>query len=410
MINNLFFIISLIWFIAIIQPSEGKFYKDIYHTTSEIFSRLDFLSNGPCQGILKRKTSFDKLNQLVYYTIDSPTPGKKQPVYILFGEHSRELISPELGLFMIETLCKQNNKYSKMTISKILEQNSFLIVPIVNVPGKIAVENGNTCKRTNENNVDLNRNWDIHFKFTNSEDTASGEFAFSEWQTRILNKLLIDFKAKVFISVHSGALGMYTPPAYKMIDMKNLTDEKFQKVKKLIKILNVLNEKYCQCEAGPAANQLLYECPGNCMDYAYEKQSIPYSFAFEIFTNQHGNKAFLDIINSSNPAIFDYNEFITKFKNTDMSTLFIQKSSKLRGSFLQIDDLAVEKIKTHDHNHNHENTQFSCFSQTSTTYPHTEEFCMNQFNPLTHQHKDNTVINWTNVIFELLSLIYQIEK
>ena len=347
-------------------------------------------------------------DQLVYYILESTKAGNRQSVYILFGEHSRELISPELGMYMIETLCGQNSLYDKPTINMILEQNRFLIVPIVNVPGKIAVEKGDFCKRTNENGVDLNRNWNVHFKTTiNDPDQNSGDHAFSEWQTRVLRKILIEFKPKIFISVHSGALGMYSPPAYKMIDINNLTDEKFQNIKKLIKILNLLNEKYCNCKAGPAANELWYVCPGNCLDYAYEREIVPYSFAFEIFTNQNKNKFFLDLINSRNPTIFNYKEFIKKFKNNDFASFFIQKSSKLRGNFLQMDSLAIEKIKSHDHSH--ENSEFSCFAQTTTSWQRTEEFCMHQFNPLTQQHKDNTVINWTNVIFELVSLIYQID-
>lgn len=410
MLKNHVYLLCLISFFSLIQHIDMKYYHNIYHTTEEIFSRLDSLADSTCNNILQKKTFSVGSNEMKYYFLSSPSKTNKQNVYILFGEHSRELISPELALFFMETLCGEGYLYDKNTVVKILEQNNFLIFPIVNVPGKLEVEKGNFCKRTNENGVDLNRNWDSHFNNQNDDpDQNSGKHPFSEWQTQVLRKVLIDFKPKVFISIHSGALGLYTPPAYKIVDMKTMNDEKFKHIKNLIKILNILNDKYCNCKAGPAANELWYVCPGNCLDYAYEKVTIPYSFAFEIFTNQEKNKYFNDIINSENPTIFNYEKFIKDFESNQIASLFIQKSSsKLRSNFLQIDSLAEEKIK--NHSHSHENSEFSCFAQTSTKYPRTKEFCMNQFNPLTQRHKDNTVINWTNVIFELTSLTYQLDK
>ena len=413
MLKNYVYIFYFICFTSLIQLTNSKFFHNIYHTSLEILTKLDSLSSGSCQGILKKQSSKLENNELIYYIVDKQPTKPKQSVYILFGEHSRELISPELGLYMIETLCGINPIYDQETVNKILEQNKFLIVPIVNVPGKIAVENGNFCKRTNENGVDLNRNWNSHFKPSSVDDPDqySGDHAFSEWQTRVLNQLLIQFKAKIFISVHSGALGMYSPPAYKFLNMKNL-DQKFEKIKNLIKVLDVLNDKYCNCKAGPAANELVYLCPGNCLDYAYEKELVHYSFAFEIFTNQKKNKLFLDIINSDNPKVFNYKEFISNYSRDNLATLFIEKdqikTTKLKGSFLQIDSLNVENLKHHDHSHD-ENSEYSCFAQSMTKYPRTKEFCLNQFNPLTQKHRDNTVINWTNVIFELVSLINQID-
>jgi len=342
--------------------------------------------------------------------MDSGSDSQKQNVYAIFGEHSRELISPELALYMVETLCGQNSLYDRNTLNAILDQNRFLIVPVVNVAGKLEVENGNFCKRTNENGVDLNRNWGAHFKKHSNDDPDQfpGDHAFSEWQTIVLRNLLHDFKAKVFISIHSGALGMYSPPAYKIIDIKNM-EKKFEKVRNLIKILNVLNEKYCHCKAGPAANELWYVCPGNCLDYAYEKEAVPYSFAFEIFTNENMNKFFKELVNRDTPVVFNYNEFKTNFQNGGLTSLFVEKhSSKMKSNFLQLDGLSADKIKRHSHTHDDE-SKYSCFAQTTTTYPRTNEFCLHQFNPLTKKERDNTVINWTNVIFELVSLIHELD-
>jgi len=384
-------------------------YNNIFHSAKEILTQLDSWSQSSCKGILHKKTAVEGGNRMDYYLIDSDKHpnANKQSVYMLFGEHSRELISPELGYFMIKAICSNVKEYTKSTINKILEQNKFLIVPIVNLPGRMDVENGDYCKRTNENGVDLNRNWDVHFKLqSNDPDQVSGNHPFSEWQTQVLKQLLTEFNPKIFISIHSGALGMYSPPAYKIINMKKADF----KEKKLIKILKILNEKYCNCQAGPAANELWYVCPGNCMDYAYEKDNVDYSFAFEIFTNQKSNEKFLEIINRDKPIFFNYDKFLKEYADKNLHALFIEKMSrKLRSSFTNLVQLDQQYSYTpHDHIHD-ETTEFSCFAETKEGWSRNNEFCLKQFGPLTIKHRRNTVINWTNVIFELVSIIYQID-
>lgn len=81
-------------------------------------------------------------------------------LFLLFGEHARELISPETGLLFLETYCSSNEAYvqkmrSKYTIQMILNAN-----PI----SRKEVEKGDYCKRMNPNGVDLNRNWDSHWQ------------------------------------------------------------------------------------------------------------------------------------------------------------------------------------------------------------------------------------------------------
>lgn len=86
-----------------------------------------------------------------------------QKNFILFGEHARELISPETGINFIETLC--GSSYTDgINAPALLEKHSFNIVLNANPGGRMLVEQGDFCKRTNENNVDLNRNWDDHWQ------------------------------------------------------------------------------------------------------------------------------------------------------------------------------------------------------------------------------------------------------
>lgn len=57
------------------------------------------------------------------------------------------------------------------------------------------VEKGDYCLRLNENGVDLNRNYDIHFEsyVDNDRQTTSGSEAFSELQTRLVRDTLSEY-------------------------------------------------------------------------------------------------------------------------------------------------------------------------------------------------------------------------
>jgi len=90
------------------------------------------------------------------------------------------------------------------------------------------------------------------------------------------------------MSVHSGALGMYTPYAYKktndVINPNPSVVSILEKGKaKMLEVLRDVNRDYCRCGVGAAAVELNYLCPGNCMDYAFDEWHVPYSFAFEIW-------------------------------------------------------------------------------------------------------------------------------
>jgi len=91
----------------------------------------------------------------------------KQKIFYLFGEHPRELISSETGLNLAKTLCGVQ-EYSKdrpfININNLLQTNIFQIVINANPLGRLEVEKGDFCKRTNEHGVDLNRNWDNHWQ------------------------------------------------------------------------------------------------------------------------------------------------------------------------------------------------------------------------------------------------------
>lgn len=71
---------------------------------------------------------------------------------------------------------------------------------------------------------------------------------------------------------------MYTPYAYS-------TEEPIYNEHKMLQVLDTLNSKYCGCDVGAAGDKVGYLCPGTCLDYAYDKVKVPYTYAFEIYSN-----------------------------------------------------------------------------------------------------------------------------
>ena len=55
----------------------------------------------------------------------------------------------------------------------------------------------------------------------------------------------------------------------------------------MIEILNVLKKKYCRNYYMGAPSVLIgYQSSGICLDYIYDNYKVPYSLAWEIYTNE----------------------------------------------------------------------------------------------------------------------------
>jgi hypothetical protein len=216
--------------------------------------------------------------------------GQKLKVLLFFGEHARELISPETALRFSQLMCGRNTEagyglpdvQTQNRIDLLLQNCEILLFPLINVDGHEQVARGSYCTRTNRRGVDLNRNWDDHWKRSLRSDTNSGTHAFSESEVVILRNAATAFRPDMFVSIHSGALGMYTPYAYSENRPKGVNEET------MVRILKNLNPSYCNCNVGAAGKELSYLCPGTCLDYMYDKLETPYSFAVEIWEGGNG--------------------------------------------------------------------------------------------------------------------------
>ena len=54
---------------------------------------------------------------------------------------------------------------------------------------------------------------------------------------------------------------------------------KTSETKKLMKLINDVNQDLKVINAGPADIVLHYDCPGNCLDYVYIVEKVPYAYA-----------------------------------------------------------------------------------------------------------------------------------
>jgi hypothetical protein len=289
-----------------------------YHTTGQILDKLDNLANGVCRGVL---TKLETKSVIAFDLKGSGSAAMKS--YFLFGEHARELISPESGLRFIEKVCKDAK------FAEVLKWSSFRIVLIANPQSRLKVEQGDYCLRTNEQGVDLNRNWDDHWEegdCSNLSETCPGPSPFSEAETVELRDLLHAYKADLFLTVHSGALTLLSSYAY----MPGYPKDN----RGMLAVLDELNEDYCRCEVGSAASLLQYNCPGTCLDYALEVEKVAFSYAFEIYKEE------IDL-----PTHFTQNTFLSFLQTTPSSCFMEVRTSKTNAECLAFFNPPVDEYE-----------------------------------------------------------------
>ena len=374
------FLIKLYIFIYF-QYIKCKFLKDLYTNTEDIYKKLDKLTE-KCPSILSKKTYIEEKtnNTMKYYIINYKKNQKKNPTIslLLFGEHSRELISSELGIYIIENLCSIENKkfqskYSKKTLKSILSENKIILIPLVNEYGRKIIEKElNECQRNNENDVDLNRNYPLNW--IKDDSINSGKKPLSEWETRSINNIIKMINPKLLISTHSGDFKMYMPFGYKNISFNNFDNN----LKIMYQILNDLNEKYCKCKFGPISSLYKFNVSGNLIDYAYETLKVKYVFAFEIFYLDNNN-FFNNLYKSNNDFVFDYDNYV----NGNNNNSFVQMK-KINNSIMK--KLSYSNLK-------------SLFYQ-----------CISLKNPLDKSVFEKILLNWNNAFFQLFTMIYKIEN
>jgi hypothetical protein len=349
-----------------------------YHTTSDIHTQLVQLSQN-CPGMTLRQENGGS-DSLSMDVVNIKAAGS-QPVnknFYLFGEHARELISPETGLELVKTLCGQNPSMSDKARDT-LKDSEFEIVVNGNPNSRSKVEQGDFCLRVNQDGVDLNRNWDEKWQ-PNPDlapaDTNPGPSPFSEPETRVFKKIVSEYEPTNFLTIHSGTRGMYMPWAY---DMEHLAT---RNQPEMMNILRKLDTDHCECPFGAAGKEVGYPCPGTCLDWVYDQLQTPYSFAFEIFIGDQYDEGLAE----------RFHEKMQEQNNTALlQTQTHLAHSKFHSIFKKNPSDFVQLRSNAHHEHN-------IMGMDAMD-------CFNRFNPDSEDQFHEVVHNWVDAYLDLANMV-----
>jgi len=286
-------------------------------------------------------------------TIKAPDSSPVNKHFMLFGEHPRELISPESSLHFIKTLCGEAG--NKERARAILHGSEFQIIVNGNPESRKIVEEGDTCLRANPNGVDLNRNWAKGWEpaeglnaFAFMSQTSGGTAPFSEPETRLFKELVSAYKPTSFLSIHSGTKGMYMPWAYN-------TSLATRNQVAMMDILEAVDKDHCECPFGATGIELGYTCAGSSLDWVYDALQTPYAFTFEIYGDPSEDEELKDAWN---------------------------KKMTGRSDFVQVRS---------DHRHH--------------SMGDDDDDCFSMFNPDTKKRYDSTIQNWSAAYLDVAELV-----
>lgn len=391
------FAVSANSLVAEARSVKGAAMKDTwpwYHSADEIHSSLSQLA-GNCHGAdldVSQRSEINAANaagevvQLDVVHISRSSPQPKAKAMLIFGEHAREVISPESALHFVRALCGEGPEAERA--SRVLDNVSFTIVPNANPMSRKLVEQGYYCKRTNEDGVDLNRNFgDAHRVASGDqpgEEMNPGPSGFSEPESRILKGLIDEERPEIYISVHSGAYLLGTPFGYTADQTPDNEDS-------MLEVLRPISDKYCegQCPYGNLAKLINYDNPGCDIDYVKESAGTPYVFTWEIYVgesfrdryiaqaqmqrSQQGGKGGSQPQSDEDILDHPFGLSLVSTEKTKLRGRSGKSAGKLRKKSKFMGPEAAEQV----------------------------ESCMDQFNPQSEEETRSVVQRWTNAYLEL---------
>jgi carboxypeptidase T len=210
---------------------------------------------------------------------------QKPALMLLSGVHSRELAPVEITMKLVHELLSQYGKDPQIT--KLVDTRELVVLPMVNVDGRIMVEQGNSWQRKNANGsgVDLNRNFDSHWNYeglnvpaswkyglTNpSTETYSGPRAASEPETQAVQSMYTRKKITASVDIHAYGDMFFWPLGY---SEKPIPEVNLYK--------NMYNATFAKIGySGGTSLSLLYPTTGTTDDYGYVKHKA-FSMGMEV--------------------------------------------------------------------------------------------------------------------------------
>ena len=205
-------------------------------------------------------------------------PGQRQgkpTVLMTGGVHARELAPVELLSKLIDQLVAGYGQDERIT--RLLNSRNLVILPMVNVDGRVKVEQGSAWQRKNTHGtgIDLNRNFDNHWNYAGlsvpdswkrgisdpNSEIYSGSAPASEPETQVVQAIMHRYKPIVFVDMHAYGELMLWPLGYQSADIAQvgIYRDLWQKS------LKPLDFK------GGNSPQLLYPTTATTRDYAYQQ-------------------------------------------------------------------------------------------------------------------------------------------
>ena len=264
-----------------------------------------------------------------------PVDGKLRVAFV-FGEHSRELVSTEMGEFFLKVLAESStetllpllNGDSKLVkeVLEALDNTVIHAVPCENKNGRRIVEtpdpnNGkayltsdpNLCHRVNARIADPNRNWPakggvLPSDYKKATEDGPGASPLSEPESRLIFRIMHAVEPQAVVNIHSGMFGMFMPPDYTPI-MVNSADSLAQ-----LRLQQYLNDKWLdgKCSTGGGGHSVGYVAYGTTNDFLRLGFQIPSTQTWEIFGNQKAE--YYDCFSLLNPiGEAQLNEYLTRW-------------------------------------------------------------------------------------------------
>ncbi|MBD65250.1 MAG: hypothetical protein CME62_08585 [Halobacteriovoraceae bacterium] len=207
---------------------------------------------------------------------DNPETTEASEPSVLFNSmhHAREIMTPEVGLDIIETLLNGYNSDAKIT--KWINQYEIWVIPMFNVDGNNKMWNHDRWWRKNNRGgygVDLNRNYPTGWNKCNgssgwrSSQTYRGEKPASEPETQAMMNFIETVRPVFNISYHSYSELVLYP--YGCSPERTATKDVVETIgKEMGRLLDY---------APGTPWELLYNADGGDIDWMYEQyQVIPY--------------------------------------------------------------------------------------------------------------------------------------
>lgn len=318
---------------------------------------------------------------------------KKSRAMYVFGEHARELVTVEAALAFVQALCGQGGNAE--SAAKALDSTDFLIVPNANPISRKQVEAGHYCKRTNEDGVDLNRNWYVHRQpsahETDGDEENPGHFGFSEPETQILKGLAEDEKPDLYLSVHSGAYLLGAPDdAAAFLQGKDMA----------VEILKSISSDFCggDCPYGRTTDILGYGMEGDDTTYITKAFGLPYSFTFEIYSGPDTRRFYVEEARArakGQPLPQEAQDYFWTENLTPPPTASLAQIRAHVGTGMKITERSLR------------GSAYSAPIDLRTPQPPEDraEGCFELFNPQTEEETSSLVDNWSGAFIELSSRV-----